>query len=394
MSIGYGNSHQHVGLNRCGAYLETVPRSAGVSPASRSGKHAGETPALQRTPGGRNEKWRRITNIVGRNTLTFTVQQRKKGIRRLVRWMEGKLNSKFQEPNSNENEKWKSENFETAPRCAQKLSITSEWGAEIEKWGGVRHAGRSVESLCVELGITQAKLSGLLREGFGLSASEIVDGIKIRGLKNLLMGQLKEAAWKLWGAAGSFAQVRCYLPLSSGEGERSSLGRPARAPDLGRDARGTAKRSKYFRTRAEEFFGVLPGDEERIRIRELLGALDSLREENDFLIDNLALQLGFDSAARFRKACWTVMGRSLEQLEKLLAHEIVDFYLAAEDRELRELARRNPAGAESPGHYIYAAREIYCGDAETVPEAPFLDRWSAMEFGRPEWLAAMRKEFG
>ena len=47
-----------------------------------------------------------------------------------------------------------------------------------------------------------------------------------------------------------------------------------------------------------------------------------------------------------------------------------------------------------PHHIIYAAREIYCGDSEVVPEEPFLDRWSAAEFAKPEWIEAMRKEFG
>ena len=106
-----------------------------------------------------------------------------------------------------------------------------------------------------------------------------------------------------------------------------------------------------------------------------------------------AVQLGFENAGAFRRACMNVMGRTMEQLERILARDVVEYYLAAEDRELRELARCNTGRLDSLPH-IYAAREIYCGDAEVKPEAPFLDRWSAAKFAKPEWLKAMRKEFG
>jgi hypothetical protein len=88
------------------------------------------------------------------------------------------------------------------------------------------------------------------------------------------------------------------------------------------------------------------------------------------------------------------MGRSLEQLEKILAHEIVDYYLAAEDRKLREIAMAADGNYGTDGNnVIYAAREIYgCGD--DAPEPPFLDRWSANEFAKPDWLTAMQEKFG
>ena len=382
MSNSFGTSHQYVGLNRVGKYMEPArekgPGGAGVPPASHTGKHACGTPAPQ------NEKWRRITNIVGRNVETFTIKQRKRGIRALVKWMEQKCT------------------VGSAHQMVGKAhrTILDDWGSDIEKWGGVKHAGRSVESLCVELGISHAKLSGLMKEGFGLSAGAIVDGIKVRGLKDFLIGQLREAARKLWGTPGSFAEVRCMLPRSAGVPPAVVAASSPPHPRCRRDAGDTAgrmpalqKRSRYFRTRAEEFFAVLGGDEVRMRISELLGALDQLREENDFGIQNLALRLGFASAAKFKKACWTVMGRSLEQLEKILAHEIVDYYLAAEDRKLREIALKNPGRQECLPSLIYCAREIY-GSGDDAPEPPFLDRWSANEFAKPEWLSAMQEKFG
>ena len=119
---------------------------------------------------------------------------------------------------------------------------------------------------------------------------------------------------------------------------------------------------------------------------ELLGSLDAVREENDFRLASFVTLLGFDSAAKFRAACLTVMGRTIEQLERLLAHEIVHYYLAAEDLALRKLAMRDDVLG-------FRAREVYWG-CEEIPDEPFLDRWSANEAGRPEWLAKMREEFG
>src|SRR4051812_14701729 len=126
MSIRFKSSHQHVGLNRIGKYLQ--PCSVGGWPASTPGKIAGQRPAL------RNEKWRRITNIVGRNIETFTIKQRKAGIRRLVGWMEEKLKSDL---NRRDAEAQRSE------KRTVKIGVLGDWGSDVEKWGGVKHAGRS-----------------------------------------------------------------------------------------------------------------------------------------------------------------------------------------------------------------------------------------------------------
>ncbi len=42
---------------------------------------------------------------------------------------------------------------------------------------------------------------------------------------------------------------------------------------------------------------------------------------------------------------------------------------------------------------IYCAREIY-GSGDDAPTPPFLDRWSANEFAKTEWLRAMQEKFG
>jgi len=147
-----------------------------------------------------------------------------------------------------------------------------------------------------------------------------------------------------------------------------------------------AKRSRYFRSSASEFLGTEAWEEEGIRVSELLGSLDLLREENDFRLGAFVTLLGFETAGKFRAACVNVMGRTMEQLERILAGEIVRYYLAAEDLALRGLAMREDAMG-------IRAREVYWG-SEDVPTEPFLDRWSAAEFAKPEWIAKMREEFG
>ncbi len=99
------------------------------------------------------------------------------------------------------------------------------------------------------------------------------------------------------------------------------------------------------------------------------------------------LRLGFETRAAFRAACLNVTGLPFEFVERSVAREIVAYYLAAEDREMRELCLRDDL-------FGFRARELYCGDAEKIPAAPFCDRWSALEFAKPAWVEKMRSEFG
>jgi hypothetical protein len=63
----------------------------------------------------------------------------------------------------------------------------------------------------------------------------------------------------------------------------------------------------------------------------------------------------------------------------------VQFYLCAEDRELREIALRD-CGSVVVGR----AREFYHGD-DAKPEAPFVDEWAKFEELKAEWLSRMRE---
>ena len=363
--MGFDISHQHVGLNRCGAFLQTT-RTKGPEGKGESGRQKAVKP---------NEPWRRISDLVGANAETRDPKIRRRCVRKLVAWIDRRVSE----------ERAKMEKRET-----KRANWMGAWGEDVAEWRRVSLGGRSVESICFQLGMTRARLTSLTKEVLGISAGDLIDGFKIRGLRTYLIGQLREAASRLWGCPGDFAVRRCdgreTGTARRGEGAKNG-GRFTRlAGETPAPHRSLHGRSRYFRTSAAEFLGLEDWEEEGLRVSELLGSLDAVREENDFRLASFVTLLGFESAAKFRAACLTVMGRTLEQLERLLAHEIVHYYLAAEDRALRKLAGRD----DDIG---FCAREVYWG-CENVPEEPFLDRWSANEAGRPEWLAKMREEFG
>ena len=361
--MGFDISHQHVGLNRVGVFLQTA-RTKGPNPTpDPSPFHREGRTSAQKL----NEPWRRISDLVGRNAETRDPKVRKRCVRNLVAWIDQRVSE---------------ERAKIESREVKRADWMGAWGENVSEWRRVSLGGLSVEAICFRLGISRGRLTGLLKESMSVSAGELIDGFKIRGLRKLLLGHLREAAARVWGCPGDFAVRRCGVtsppgPLSGSQrgGERRAGGTPA-----------LHKRTRYFRTSAAEFLGREGWEEEGLRVSELLGALDSLREENDFRLGAFVTLLGFETVGKFRAACLTVMGRTLEQLERLLAREIVHYYLAAEDFALRKLARR----ADELG---MRAREIYWG-CESIPEEPYLDRWSAFEAAKPGWLKMMREEFG
>ena len=98
--------------------------------------------------------------------------------------------------------------------------------------------------------------------------------------------------------------------------------------------------------------------------------------------------MGFASAARLRRACLNVLGRSLRALERALAAEVVRYYSCAEDKALRQVAM---ADGDNPN--VIRARWIY-NESEDAPTEPFLDEWSKAEALARDWLEKMRGEFG
>jgi hypothetical protein len=203
-----------------------------------------------------------------------------------------------------------------------------------------------------------------------MCAGEFVDGLKFSRLKSKLSLRLREAALELWGFPGSYVAVKLLTDgLTRGDTESGkSRGR---------------KVSRYFCTRPEELFEESRGDERTRRIGELCAML-----RLDFDLESWALSAGFDSGAKLKRACLNVLGRTLSQLERMLAAEVVQFYFCAEDRELREIALRSEGSVT-----VARAREIYHGSDEK-PEPPFVDEYAKFEELRAEWLSRMWDQFG
>ena len=111
-----------------------------------------------------------------------------------------------------------------------------------------------------------------------------------------------------------------------------------------------------------------------------------LRRECD--LEGWAVRAGFGSGARLKRACVNVLGRTLRELERTLAAEVVRYYICAEEKALREVA----CGADDNA-CVARARWAYCRSYD-APTEPFLDEWSKAEAFAFTWLERMRREFG
>jgi len=241
-----------------------------------------------------------------------------------------------------------------------------------------------VESLCAELQITRARLTMLTKEYCGLTAQELVDGFKVRGLRKLLVVRFRDAAERMWGWPGNFAawKYQGFRVPSRKLGAETGGGRDAETRRWG-DAGTRGKRSRYFRMRPEEYAAEGRGEERERRIGEL--AREVRRE---FDLESWAASAGFGSGARLKRACVNVLGKSLRTLERQLAAEVVRYYLCAEDKALRIVAM---AKGDNPD--VIRARWVY-NESEDPPTEPFLDEWSKAEELAKDWLERMKAAFG
>src|SRR5205814_4653239 len=104
------------------------------------------------------------------------------------------------------------------PKCG----VRNGWGGDLDGWARTLSAGRSLESICVEFGISRGQLNALTREYSAMSAADVIDGYKLGGLKKILIAQLRQAAFGLWGVAGDFAQRRCMVGGVGGPDSRGA----------------------------------------------------------------------------------------------------------------------------------------------------------------------------
>ena len=390
MSIGLGRSYQHVGINRVGEYMK---------PAKEKGPSADSN--VCSTISRPNEIWRRYTGIFEGKKIS--PEERKRGLRILARKISERVRRNFtaeaQRPGEGQKHGVTGRDARTTglaagsePRTVAsgglEISLVSDWDFDSATWTRVANCGVTVEALCVELGCTRSRLTSLLKEYCGMSAPEFVDGVKFSRLKSAMMLRLREAATELWGFPGSYVAVKLCSerraesllcdpdltprpPSLRGKGENGGGGRCA-----------VGKRSRFFRTRAEELFEESRGDE---RVRRIWELCDMLRR--DFHLESWAISLGYENGAKLKRACLNVLGRTLEKLERGLAMEVVQFYFCAEDRQLREIALRDD-GSVITGR----ARELYHGD-DAKPEEPFVDEYAKFEELKAEWLSRMWNNF-
>jgi hypothetical protein len=104
-------------------------------------------------------------------------------------------------------------------------------------------------------------------------------------------------------------------------------------------------------------------------------------------MEEWAVEAGFASGARLKKAVLNVMGRTLKSLERMLAAEVVRYFICAEEKVLRDIACRAECGTVARARWLYHK-------SEDAPTEPFLDEWSKAEELTPEWLAWMKAALG
>ena len=115
----------------------------------------------------------------------------------------------------------------------------------------------------------------------------------------------------------------------------------------------------FFRTTCEDYYKEERGEEIARRTAELVAQL-----RDAFEIESWAVHLGFASAARLKRACLTVLGRTIKQLERILSAEVVRYYVCAEDRAIRELACRDDQSS------LTLRARLYYGNSDAKPTAP------------------------
>ncbi|HYG77584.1 MAG TPA: hypothetical protein VEK08_21440 [Planctomycetota bacterium] len=358
--MAFAFAHQKPGLNRCGAFAKPSRYKSAPKehPASRHEKE--------------NEIWRRVCGIFA--GVEISREEKKAGVMRLVRGIRRFLEREFVRGANAGSGGWMSLRDPhsgamgaTLPNGAirQKLTLTDDATPAFEQWARVQHGGVTVEAVCARFNIPHFTLDTLLKETFSISAAQLVNGFLLRGLKNELRAELRRAARSIWGTPGSLAQ---RLVVEGALTRRKSV------------LSGKEDRLRVFR--AEPSWETIRGDE-LSRAAELLAELRRSRE-----LGETAARLGLGSAAKLKEACLTVFGKTLRTLEEEFAREVAAYYLCAEEKVLRDMAAQDGETA-----LTCRARYLYSGDEQYRPEAPFLDRWSAMEL-RAGWLEAMAAAFG
>ncbi|HEY3323781.1 MAG TPA: hypothetical protein VGP72_25240 [Planctomycetota bacterium] len=360
---------------------------------------------------GQHPVWRRVTGLTFDFEARATAKQRRWGLRQLVKWIKGRASD---ERRSNADAP---SPLTPLPRGGEgdrkRISLTQKWEREPEEWARAKKCGMQVEEICARLQISSTRLSALVREACGVSASELIDGFKIERVRKGLFERLRDLARELWGVPGYMvyeklgphgrtetesqnSKVKSQKKrneeaagtdvLRDGDADRECKADPSpcvRFAHVGPLPRGgEGKRPQYFRVRNAEWRTEDEIEERERRTKELL---KKMRAECN--LEVMALELGFANGSRMKRACLNVLGKSWRAIERELVEEVVRYYLCAEDKLLREIASREDS------ILTFCARELYDG-TEEKPEAPFLDNWSLQERFARDWLMRMAEAFG
>lgn len=300
-----------------------------------------------------NEPWRRITGMTVGKEEFMDRKERRAGIRNLIDWIEAWVNDC-------QRSEVRSQRPEIGAAGAERhgglradvgaLSAIVGWqtgmsappeslaGASEEIWACEGQAREVVAGVCVELNISRAKLSELTREYRGISATELIDGFRVRPVRRAIAELLKGYARELWMAPGLYAGV---------------LVMDERLKVYG------GGKSEFFVDPTEEFRRLEHWESLRDRRAELIAAFDVGWKRAEMSRDGFAVGLGFRSFSELNRACLNVYGKTVRQLADFMTSEIVEFYLAKEQEQLRELA----VCACDSGRKA-RARYLYCGDTK------------------------------
>jgi len=230
-----------------------------------------------------------------------------------------------------------------APRCRQDAGGPRE-DARTYLWDPVR-------AVSVRLEISQSMLSYLSKMHSGMSATEMADRLRAKKLKPLFWGMMHKFTMQLWGGAQNFCNTTEELE---------------RQLELQRQARGRGEKVPKFE---------LPNEVELVEA--FWKKWKAFKRSEKFNKEVWAHECGFASYGRMRRACMLEYGFTPEMLERQIAEEIAEFYAAAATLNDRK-RRMNDASIKE----------------QDKPREPYIDAWSAMEQGRPEWVRKMGKLFG
>jgi hypothetical protein len=244
------------------------------------------------------------------------------------------------------------------PRTNGCASALSPGGEGFGVWASEGSTRQVLGLVCQDYNISAYQLNLLAREYRGVTATELIDGLRVKPVMGALADLLKGYAYELWLTPGNY--VNCLI--------------------TDKKLRVYSCDSKFFVDPAEDWRKAEIYETRAERLEALTAEFDKGWNRGMNSRDGFAVKLGFRSFSELNRACLNVYGKTVRQLAYDIMKDIVEFYLAAEIRELRQLAC-----VDSQSHGVMRARYIYGGDCEK-PVGPFFDLWETSDAG---WLSKM-----